>query len=879
MSYWPGHVVAESLLDESDVMSHANEASLEMNQKASKEAESNSKGAYSKRSNAFKNKNELNEKSLRENVMIMPGGPFSSLVNSMVPFDLLRNSKVDLESKPGNIKKSVSTPNCSDSNAEFFYDEFGFKIENESKQSESNKDKFVDIQLNAVPNRKQINLIKQPFVEDEKHKLKWIAYLEFTLNGDVGSSFAWDQVIMLSKCEKLKGMIRSQGVPHSLRPFIWMRLSGAYKKKLEAKFKYVDILKNVESNHLNAFKQIEKDLFRTLPTNACFSSAKSVGICRLKRVLESIAWLYPTIGYCQGMGTIAATLLLFLEEEDAFWLMSTIIEDILPPSYYSQTLLGVQADMKVLKQLISTYLPEIDAQFNRHDIELSLICINWFLTIFSNVIHIKVLLRIWDLFFYDGSIVLFQITLALLKLNEAELLAADNSSQIFTQLNDIPAELNDVDLLIETCIRVGSSININLIDVSRRKHRAYLIAQNDSISNSMSFQKLSLDKERPRNKSQIKLNANEQVDKSNILNTLKKISAKPIVNLAERAQLTDRNIRNENCDEMKIKNILQSEFLINLRGVIMKIITHFQTKDPSNYQSMSIGTDYSIESHAQDYENYLDNSKAKQFKRAKALLDFDKTEEDELGFRQNDIITILSTKDDHCWIGELNNEKGWFPSRFVEIIDERSGKVYSSAGDDSIDPEIGYLVRGEFFMALKSLFEYGMKKWNILGTSLHPWQFIEEAAKKIVEKDFGVVYSRLILCKTFRLDEDGKVLTPEELLFKSIQLINISHDSSTFQMDAKFRSLLCIGLNEQCLHIWLEILCSSLETVEKWYHKWSFLRSPCWVQIKCELRVLAQFSFLLNADAELPENRKDLKLNECIKDMLIKHHLFSWDIN
>lgn len=42
--------------------------------------------------------------------------------------------------------------------------------------------------------------------------------------------------------------------------------------------------------------------------------------------------------------------------------------------------------------------------------------------------------------------------------------------------------------------------------------------------------------------------------------------------------------------------------------------------------------------------------------------------------------------------------------------------------------------------------------------------------------------------------------------------------------------------SEQVLHLWLEVLCSSLPTVEKWYQPWSFLRSPGWVQIKCELR-------------------------------------------
>lgn len=39
---------------------------------------------------------------------------------------------------------------------------------------------------------------------------------------------------------------------------------------------------------------------------------------------------------------IVASLLLFVEEEDTFWLMCTIVEDLVPTSYYSSTLIGVQ---------------------------------------------------------------------------------------------------------------------------------------------------------------------------------------------------------------------------------------------------------------------------------------------------------------------------------------------------------------------------------------------------------------------------------------------------------------------------------------------------------------------------------------------------------
>ena len=138
------------------------------------------------------------------------------------------------------------------------------------------------------------------------------------------------------------------------------------------------------------------------------------------------------------MGMIVATYLLLMEEEDAFWMMVATVEDLLPSSYYSPSLIGVQADQVcliflfsfvartifrrkevpkclklirdnrkkisgrkiknvffqlVLRGLIATYLPPVDSLMQEHDIELSLITLNWFLTLYSSVLHIKLLLR------------------------------------------------------------------------------------------------------------------------------------------------------------------------------------------------------------------------------------------------------------------------------------------------------------------------------------------------------------------------------------------------------------------------------------------------------------------------------------------------------
>ena len=55
-----------------------------------------------------------------------------------------------------------------------------------------------------------------------------------------------------------------------------------------------------------------------------------------------------------------------------------------------------------------------------------------------------------------------------------------------------------------------------------------------------------------------------------------------------------------------------------------------------------------------------------------------------------------------------------------------------------------------------------------------------------------------------------------QLLYRCVQSINLSHDNAHAQMDVKLRSLICLGLNEQVLHLWLEVLCSCVEVVQKW---------------------------------------------------------------
>lgn len=629
-----------------------------------------------------------------------PGGPFSALTPSMWPQEIMAKQSREQED-----------PN---SQPEYRFDEFGFRVEEEDGP-EQNSNKLLGI----------------PLVEDPQHRLQWVAHLEFSHSKEV-SDLTWDKVeVQIPRTDKLLQMVRS-GIPHSLRPQMWMRMCGALEKKQHSELCYKEIIKMSSNDSLMTSKQIEKDLLHLMPTNACYSHANSTGIPRLRRILRGMAWLFPDIGYCQGLGIITASLLLFMEEENVFWIMVTIVEDLLPASYYSSTLLGIQADQKVLRNLISNYLPGIDEVLKNHDIELSLITMQWFLTLYANVVHMKILLRIWDLFFFEGSIVLFQITLAMLKIKEPHLKTLENSAQIFNALSDIPGDIDDVDKLLDISIELTSSLNDVTIETYRRRHLAYLMAdQGTLVGNPESAPNLP---KQHLSRRQIKKN-------------------KSVIQLL---------LFNENYeDEIKSKNIKQTEILVDLREAILQVVRHFLQLDPKLSSEISLVADYTMESHSQDHSNYINVSK-KRKRRAKALLDFERHDDDELGFRKNDIITVISQKDEHCWVGELNGLRGWFPAKFVQLLDERS-KQYSSAGDDSISETITDLVRGVLCPVIKQVLEHGMKRPHFLGGPCHPWLFIEEAATKEVEKDFNSVYSRLVLCKTYRLDEDGKVLTPEEV--------------------------------------------------------------------------------------------------------------------
>ena len=99
----------------------------------------------------------------------------------------------------------------------------------------------------------------------------------------------------------------------------------------------------------------------------------------------------PAVGYCQGMNLVTSTLLLvYGNEEEAFWVLSAIIERILPGDFFSPSLLVSRACPMVLMDFVRDQLPNLHFHLTELGVDLPAICFSWFLSLFTDCLPVEV---------------------------------------------------------------------------------------------------------------------------------------------------------------------------------------------------------------------------------------------------------------------------------------------------------------------------------------------------------------------------------------------------------------------------------------------------------------------------------------------------------
>ncbi|KAF9893117.1 hypothetical protein FE257_012528 [Aspergillus nanangensis] len=314
-----------------------------------------------------------------------------------------------------------------------------------------------------------------------------------------------------AKSTRVKRFVR-KGIPSEFRGAAWFWYAGGYEHLNRNPGLYDRLVKQAMESPSNDDKEhIERDLHRTFPDNLHFkpenadqlgASGASSGSSNLKpgsvtvetqmiqslrRVLYAFALHSPQVGYTQSLNFITGMLLLFLEEEKAFWMLH-IITSVYLPGTHEISLEGANIDLWILMVLLRDTSPNIynkiastgppsrhhktpplDVHSRLPDITLGLT--NWLMSIFIGTLPLETTLRVWDVFFYEGSKTFFRVSLAIFKACERDIMAVSDPMEVFQVIQTVPKKLLDANALLDDCFvrrhRVGQG-RIEELRSSRR---------------------------------------------------------------------------------------------------------------------------------------------------------------------------------------------------------------------------------------------------------------------------------------------------------------------------------------------------------------------------------------------------------------------------
>lgn len=89
-------------------------------------------------------------------------------------------------------------------------------------------------------------------------------------------------------------------------------------------------------------------------------------------------------------------------EEWTFWLLKILIEDTIQ-NYHTKTMRGLIIDIGVLRELLDARAPELCEHLERVGMPFPVVTTKWFICMFSEVLPVETVLRIWDCLFLEGS--------------------------------------------------------------------------------------------------------------------------------------------------------------------------------------------------------------------------------------------------------------------------------------------------------------------------------------------------------------------------------------------------------------------------------------------------------------------------------------------
>ncbi|CAH1798329.1 unnamed protein product [Owenia fusiformis] len=217
-----------------------------------------------------------------------------------------------------------------------------------------------------------------------------------------------------------------KGIPDRVRGDVWLRLLDIDRMKQEQRGIYQK-MKERAMRYSPDIRQIDLDVNRTYRDHIMFRQRYDVKQQALFHVLSAYSMYNTEVGYCQGMSQIAALLLMYMNEEDAFWALSTLLTD----SRHAMHGVFIPGFPKLMRfqdhhdRIIKKFLPKVKKHLDRHEIHASLYTIKWFMQCFLDRMPFHLTLRIWDIYMLEGERVLCTMGYLLLKMHKRKIVKMD----------------------------------------------------------------------------------------------------------------------------------------------------------------------------------------------------------------------------------------------------------------------------------------------------------------------------------------------------------------------------------------------------------------------------------------------------------------------
>ncbi|KAI4887336.1 hypothetical protein NFI96_025828, partial [Prochilodus magdalenae] len=248
---------------------------------------------------------------------------------------------------------------------------------------------------------------KQKHLELERTE-KWLKMLK-----------SWDKY---KNSDKLVRRIY-KGIPLQLRGQVWCLLLDIPKIK-EEKVDFYEKLKKRAKELSPDIRQIDLDVNRTYRDHIMFMRRYDVKQQDLFHVLTAYSMYNREVGYCQGMSQITALLLIYMNEEDAFWALVKLLSGqkhamhgFFVPGFPKLMRFQEHHD-RILKKM----MPKLKQHLDSQEVFTSLYTMKWFFQCFLDRTPFTLTLRIWDIYILEGERILPAMSYTILKLHKKTLL-------------------------------------------------------------------------------------------------------------------------------------------------------------------------------------------------------------------------------------------------------------------------------------------------------------------------------------------------------------------------------------------------------------------------------------------------------------------------